>query len=684
MLVSNHHKASHQTRAVLLMAVLTLLLPVCVYAQIGNDNPTGPSGLFNGNVTSGGSYDPYTGNATRSVTDLVVAGGVGAYPLAFTRTMNSRYTPGAGTLEFGQAGTWRHSYQWSIDPISFQNSGPNRWYVMPTNYSVNYPDGRRVFFNAGNRGSDPNFHGPPGVSDRFQQLQNDQNPDVYLLLSDGGKVWFHVNIIRDGDDFGPVTSTFEFEFLGIIDPYGQVTTVSYPDASRMVITEPAGRSLTLFYITTPWNGDTVIDRVVASDGRSVKYNYGGYQPAGLTTYTYLGNVQYLDNNGAVYATAIYAYQPGNVDPDGRPLIQWCIDPMYGGPMWAIGYTFVPGGVYGQLQSENYLDPRTGAMGGPVSSLSISGDSRTETRGDGPSRTFNYSGGKIVSYTDFKGQLSYISYDGNGYTSGFTDARGNTTTTSREGTIGALSVLTHPDQSTQQYAYWYANGAPYHVQIRGDERGHNTYFTRDGNFRLTRVDYPDYPNGAYETFTYDGFGHVLAHRMTSGGIENFTYYDNGRGPMYSSSNPDGTTYYYYDGNDRLEHVTDARWNSTWFQYNARGQVTRVTHQGGSFVQAGYNDDGTLAWTADENHPNAATDPNQRTRYSYDDYKRVTAVTNPLNQTTSYYYGRNWSDPLVHTTSNLKAVYSPMGKTIHSNYDENWQRILTREPSAEIDA
>jgi len=81
--------------------------------------------------------------------------------------------------------------------------------------------------------------------------------------------------------------------------------------------------------------------------------------------------------------------------------------MYGGPMWAISYTFVPGssgGVYGQLQSENYLDPFTGTPGQVVSSLSANGNSRTETRGDGPSRTFNYLGGKLGNYTDSKDRL----------------------------------------------------------------------------------------------------------------------------------------------------------------------------------------------------------------------------------------------------------------------------------------
>src|SRR5437870_3940511 len=89
------------------------VLTTTAFAQLGNDNPTGTSGQFNGNVATSGSssYDPYTGNATRSITDLVVAGGVSAYPLAFTRTMNSRYTAGTPGVPtpFGRPGNWNHS-----------------------------------------------------------------------------------------------------------------------------------------------------------------------------------------------------------------------------------------------------------------------------------------------------------------------------------------------------------------------------------------------------------------------------------------------------------------------------------------------------------------------------------------------------------------------------------------------
>src|SRR5438874_8971289 len=144
------------------LLIFIILVPICaIRADVGGDNPTGTSGQHNGNVTTGGSYDPYTANATRSVTDLVVAGGVGSYPLAFTRTMNSRYTAGVGNAPaFGQAGTWTFNYQWTIDPVTVSSG-------RPTSYAVNYPDGRRIIFrNIGqlpSGASDPDFRGSLGV-----------------------------------------------------------------------------------------------------------------------------------------------------------------------------------------------------------------------------------------------------------------------------------------------------------------------------------------------------------------------------------------------------------------------------------------------------------------------------------------------------------------------------------------
>lgn len=86
------------------------------------------------------------------------------------------------------------------------------------------------------------------------------------------------------------------------------------------------------------------------------------------------------------------------------------------------------------------------------------------------------------------------------------------------------------------------------------------------------------------------------------------------------------------------VIDPRGNATAYEYNQRGQVTKVQHQDGTYTQNAYNPlpdgtrtgpDGTLAWTADENHPNAWMNghESERTRYTYDEYKRVRSATKP---------------------------------------------------------
>src|SRR6267378_1453445 len=81
------------------VALSTLLLALSargLNAQVGDNSPGGHSGIFNGQIQTGCSYDPYTGNATRSITDIAVSAAVGQYPLALVRTYNSRSGLGGG------------------------------------------------------------------------------------------------------------------------------------------------------------------------------------------------------------------------------------------------------------------------------------------------------------------------------------------------------------------------------------------------------------------------------------------------------------------------------------------------------------------------------------------------------------------------------------------------------------
>lgn len=229
------------------IVLFTLLVATTpLRGQVGNDNPTGPAGVFNGNVTTGCSYDPSTGNSTRNITDLVVTNSLGSYPLAFARTANSRYLE-AGDFGFGPSGGWRHSYAWEINAIEINQTNPS---FRPTEYPVFFPDGRIITFTGAS--SDSYFRGPPGVQERFQPINN--NMRAYLILPDGGKIEFYATRVSECDPgVNPYCIySYNYQATAIIDPHGSRTTLSYyADGSLNTIQEPAGRWLQLIYKTTP-------------------------------------------------------------------------------------------------------------------------------------------------------------------------------------------------------------------------------------------------------------------------------------------------------------------------------------------------------------------------------------------------------------------------------------------------
>jgi hypothetical protein len=355
--------------------LLGTVLPSPSRAQVGNDNPTGPAGVFNGNVTTGCSYDPLTGNAMRSVTDLVVAGGLGAYPLAFTRVANSRSQTSLD-FQFGPAGSWQHSYSWGIDGSEESHSQS----FAPSYYTVSFPDGRVETFTQ--TPNDIYYRSSPGVRERFIPL-NIQTKRAYLVLSDGGKVEFKATRASEciPELQHPCTYWYNYQAIAIYDPYGAKTELKYnPDGSLDTVTEPGKRWIQLVYAPTPWtnpigSADIVIDHILASDGRIVQYHYdqAAFYP-GTTPHTFLDNVVYpFEADLNMSPTASYTYQQPNVgNPNLYPLLSTAYDPMYAGPMKRIAYTYATTNIdpgiavtVGQIASE-----RSGYDGKMVSQLDI--------------------------------------------------------------------------------------------------------------------------------------------------------------------------------------------------------------------------------------------------------------------------------------------------------------------------
>jgi hypothetical protein len=138
--MTKFHKLSFMKNPLLsIISLLILLGAFEVRAQLGNDNPTGPAGVFNGYITTGGAYEPYTGNLARTIRDISVPGATGEYGLNFSRTWNSR------------SAEWTNSSGWWIENLQdwpFNQTVP---------YVIHFPDGRVITFTSS---------GGPGRSSR--------------------------------------------------------------------------------------------------------------------------------------------------------------------------------------------------------------------------------------------------------------------------------------------------------------------------------------------------------------------------------------------------------------------------------------------------------------------------------------------------------------------------------------
>ncbi len=668
------------------LLVLTLpLLPTRVAAE-GEDNPTGVAGIYNGNVTSGCSYDPYTGNAMRVVEDLVVPGSIGKYPLKWTRTWNSRGADGGG------GGGWLNNYSYGLDEAAL---------------IARFPDGRVISW----------WDGDPAVEESI----GGWNGKTAIVLADGASAAF--------DNLPTVSGHSYFRLTSFVDPYGQITTLTYeqtgidseghPLMRRHRITEPGGRYLEFTY-DGPTNAAN-ITVVQAFDGvghvtGSVSYTYsavGGHGDIGLTR---------ADYSDGTFAT--YTYEMDGA-PTPWPRLVTCDDVRYAGPMRQIKYDY--GTNARRIKSEKNF-----VTGDVLSTRTVTDPHQmSETRGDAKTRTFKYGGGtynyqagKLLWFTDFEGHTTWIDYglSGNGFITSVTDAngasdgdpahstiytRGNPYATPSQD-IAAIYKITHPDGSFITQAFTNENRA--YLASRTDELNHTTIYTRDpANMRITRKDYPD---GGYETFTYNSFGEVLDHRMTSSGIEHFAYDVRGLKTSHTDPYNNVTTYTYYPYGhvwcDRLQKVTyppnapisgsgviqginpPPPQASETYEYDkafvsgvdtgaaikGRGLVTKITHADNNYQTFTHDIYGNLLTSTDE--------LGHTTTNTYDAYKRVLTTTDPLSHTvTNSYVPPGYSSSNLTTSSLPFTVTLPSAKKVNTYYDGNWRKTRVQQAPGTAD-
>jgi RHS repeat-associated protein len=309
------------------------------------------------------------------------------------------------------------------------------------------------------------------------------------------------------------------------------------------------------------------------------------------------------------------------------------------------------------------------------------------------------------------------YDNYKYLNKVTDRRGNSTLYTNEVILGNPKRITYPGPTTPHVDYTYSNNLyPYHVATVTDELGYKTTYQRDGLSRIYEIDYPD---GATETFAYNGFGQVITHQRKNGAYE-YADYD-GRGllktlwnPTTSTARPTSsstlgrTTFSYYPTThvwaDRVQTMTDPRGYRTTYEYDhhvstgaqcpGRGLITKISYPDDKHIDSahpnGLYPNGTSQVFTYDVYGNKLSETNelgQRTTYSYDDYNRLIGMKLPptaqvSDSTTVYDYSATDGTPYSHTTKSWRWKTTAANTSSHviteNLYDPNF-RLSTKTES-----
>ena len=327
--------------------------------------------------------------------------------------------------------------------------------------------------------------------------------------------------------------------------------------------------------------------------------------------------------------------------------------------------------------------------------------------------------RVVEQQDFSGEWSYVTYDPERRKTTTKDARGKTRTFTFDERYRQTEIA-YADGTTEAFTY----DANDKMTSRKDRNGNTSTYIYDekGNLlqqkdptgAITSILYnafnkPEQITDALGQITrigYDSHGNVIS--ATNGLNETVTVAVDGRGFPTSVQNANGETTVFTndaagfasaitdpagfskeltrDALHRVTDVTDSLGNRTHMDYDPRDRVkTKVDglHQEEGFE---YDSNSNLIRHTDP-HVSGETNPAE-TRYAYDTFDRLLAVTDALGQTTSFTYDEvgnrtSMTDAKGAATlytyddvNRLVEVKDPQGNVTKLSYDGNGN-LLTKE-------
>ncbi|MFT3791350.1 MAG: PASTA domain-containing protein [Rudaea sp.] len=400
-------------------------------------------------------------------------------------------------------------------------------------------------------------------------------------------------LVATTDALGNVSRT-EYDAAGRVtaqvDALGRRTTMTYDALGRLVkTTYPDGSTASSSYDA---NGNVLTETDPAGRVTSHAYDELGREvstttPGGSTTQTIYsagGRVDAtIDANGN---RTDYAY-----DSAGRQV--------------SVQYPAVANGPGGALTRPQV-----------TSVLNASGQPTSLTDANGNVTQMSYDGnGKLVQTTLPDGHTVQQTFDAVGRRTSTTNEEGQVTNYSYDG-LGRLVAVSGLNGS-EQYTYDEAGN----LLTQTDALGHVTQFSYDALGRLLQR---TYPGGETEQYAYDAIGNVVAYTDGLGRVTSYAYDAMDR--LTRKVLPGGATVTYtYAADGQRTSVTDAR-GTTSYAYDAAGRLATQTKPNGAALHYAYDGNDNLTELAS---------PAATVAYQYDANDRLAQVTAPTGTTTSAY-------------------------------------------------
>lgn len=482
-----------------------------------------------------------------------------------------------------------------------------------------------------------------------------------------------LSITRPGSKTTSMTYDERNNLLSSVDPAGNITSYTYDENSQLLTKTISGQGTTTYAYE---NG--LLKTVTDPTGVSTSFEYDA-----------VGRVTSLTDGGGNTTSITYDTMDNPLtitDPLGHTITN-AYD--------ARGHLLTQTDPNGNTAHYTYNDNgkmirKTDALGN-VTAYDYDGEDRLIkiTDAEGHTTVYTYdAAGQLIETTNSLGNTVKNQYDANGNALAIVDAKGNRilsntfdnlnqvvaysdalgrTTVQEYDVLGNLSKIIDPKKRESIYSY---DPISRLISAKDPLSGISAQtFATYGNI-LNITD----PDNNQRIFTYDQAGRLVSQKDAGGNIATITYnnlgleeiYTNAReqqtcfqydraGRLTAMTTPEGPINYTYDKNGNLLTLTD---NSGTISrtYDALNRVTSYTDAQGNSIGYQYDAVGNLIKLT---YPDG-----KKVNYEYDAANRLTTVTDWAARVTTYQYDVN--DRLV-------ATVRPDGSILTLTYDDAGQLL-----------